>query len=303
MTRLLSSRAVIGEYYRVIEETMAASWVTSVVNTFRSDQRTETYPFLQDIPALSEWIGPRRMMTPTEDSVAITNKKYETGITFSNDELARDKTDQTLIRIADLGARVGQFPEKLISDLLVANGNAYDGIAYFGNHNRAKSPQINNAVQIAAATGTTPTVAEMVNAIQTAMQRIQGAVDSEGEPCNASGRRFLLMVPNELWPVAVAAINDQFVGGSVSNSLQSMLQRGYVIEAVPNVRVAAPFCYLFRTDARIRAGILQEERRSSSVLGVGSDYEAINDAQFFGITWQGGAALGRYELACRIEFT
>lgn len=303
MAKLLTSRAIQGAYYRAIESAGEGSWVPLLTNFFPSNQKKEDYPFLHDVPALAQWIGSRRMTDVQESNLAIKNLSYESGIRFENDDLELDKSGQVMLRVGELGDRVGQFPEKLVSELLVANGAAYDGVNFFGTHNVPKRPTITNALTEPAASGTTPTVSEMTSAILRAMATIKGAKDSEGEPTNSAARQFALLVPTDFYPTAVSAVGSAFIAGGVTNPLESVLNRGFGVQVFDNPRLATPYIYLFRTDARIRAGILQEQKRATSMLGPGSDFEVTNDAQYFGVTWKGGAALGRYELACRVEFT
>jgi phage major head subunit gpT-like protein len=60
---ILNSRAVLGMYYARLENPLAAGWIDGVSNLFGSDQASEQYPFLGQVPRLREWIG--RSCAPT----------------------------------------------------------------------------------------------------------------------------------------------------------------------------------------------------------------------------------------------
>ena len=72
--RTLSSRAVIGEFYRTLEQDEGASWIGQVSNLFNSDQDMETYAWLGMAPAMREWIGGRNAKALREFDYSIKNK-------------------------------------------------------------------------------------------------------------------------------------------------------------------------------------------------------------------------------------
>lgn len=300
----LSSRAIVGTYYRSQEERLRASWVPQICLPTSSDQESEEYAFLHEIPELREHLGPRQSTDPGSDSVVIPNIEYETGMTVRRRDLRRDKTGQILARTRDLGGRVASFPQKLVTDQIEANANAYDGVAFFGTHNVAGKPQISNAKTYAAASGTTPTIAEASEAILEAVQEILGATDAAGAPCNDSATEFLVMVPTVLWAAHAGALRNDYTGNGASNTLRAMEQDGLTIRLAVNPRLSvATDVFTWRTDANIPAGVLQEEFNEVAVLGEGSDYAVLNSAHYYGVTWSGGVKLIRYELANRTRYT
>src|SRR5256885_1989774 len=96
---LLSSRAVLGMYYARLENPIAAGWIDGVANMFGSDQASEQYVFLGQVPRMREWIGGRQAKGLRENSLTIRNKHYEATIEIALKDLRRDKTGQLQARM------------------------------------------------------------------------------------------------------------------------------------------------------------------------------------------------------------
>ena len=101
----LSSRAIIGEFYKTLESDPGAAWIGPLSMLFTSDQDSETYPWLGQSPALREGIGGRNARGFRENGITVVNKHFESTIEVLVSELSRDKTGQILTRIRELAAR------------------------------------------------------------------------------------------------------------------------------------------------------------------------------------------------------
>lgn len=301
----LSSRAIMGEFWLQHDETARAAWTNDIAIDIDSDQASETHKWLHTIPAMQEWTGSRRQYEPRADGVTIINRKFENGLHFSKDDLRRDKTPQTMARIGDLGARAAQLPQKLVTETIEANANAYDNAALFANHTAISV--INNAQTQSVSAVTAPTTAEMATAITTLLATIKGALDEHGEPSNESAMRFLLMVPTLYMGPAEGVLANEFTSAGVSNTVRAMLRR-VQIDLVVNPRLAIPSSsgvfYLFRTDGRTKPFIWQEEEETTlQTLAEGSDYEVLRDGHFYGAKRICAAGSAFFEMACRMTFS
>lgn len=56
----LSSRAIIGSFYRRLKQDTGMKWVAAISNYFQSDQDSETYNWLGQVPVMREWVGGRQ---------------------------------------------------------------------------------------------------------------------------------------------------------------------------------------------------------------------------------------------------
>lgn len=301
----LTLRNVRGEYFLSLAQQLGMTWSRTIASVFPTDQPQEEYPWLGASPNLRKWEGERTVRELRSDKITIVNDDYETGIEFRLPDLRRDKTGQMQARVRDMATRVATFPDKLLTALLVANGTAYDGVAYFsGSHVVGQSGTIDNTVGTGDGTagGATPTTAQMATNILTGVQRIMSFLDDQGEPLNEAARSFALMAPPNLWGPAVAAVQSAFTSASATNPLAELRSIGLQIAPMVNARLTATNkFYLFRTDAGIRPFIVQEEGVAPVELGEGSERAAMTNRAYFGHGWRGGAGYGRFELAVEVS--
>lgn len=298
----LGSRAIIGAFFKRLEEAQTAGWTADVATMFNSNQESETYTFLSDSPSLTEWSSNRTAQSMKRFEFSVKNKKFSAGLQIDEDDLRRDKTGQILVRVNELAARAAQLPQRIISDLLIANGNAYDGVAFYASTHKTESgATVDNLVtQVCTATGV-PTVAEAASGILTAITRIMSFVDDSGEPRNEFARRFAVMVPAALYGSVVGAIRNDFLTSGSSNQLMAT---GMEIVPYINSRLtSSTVAYVFRTDADVRAFVWQDEvAPMMSTLEEGSDFHTLNDARMFFAKRVCNGGYGRFDQTVRLTF-
>jgi phage major head subunit gpT-like protein len=308
----LSSRAIRGMFYKRLEETTAASWVSTIGSVFNSDQESETYRFLGQVPALRAWRGARSSVEPRNFGITIINDKYEAGVNFARDDIRRDKTPQIRARIGDLASRAACLPQKVFTTLLEGNGNAYDGNAFFADRTSATTGKVNNAqTDSGVSDPVAPTTAEMAKGILKTISIILSAKDDQGEPYNEFATSFAVMVPTLYWSATIGALGDEYLSTAVSNTLKALGVNGpraLSIMPIHNPRLATPsstgIFYTFRTDAEVKSLIWQDEVESQlESLEEGSDHAYFHDEHIYGVQRIGAGGFGMHELACRMTFS
>ena len=105
----LSSRAIIGSFYELLEQNIGQGWLSSVAMPFSTDQASEKYVWLGQTPVIREWIGGRIAKALRENNLTIINKKYEATLRVELDDIRRDKTGQG-------NAQSGNRPSQPITD-------------------------------------------------------------------------------------------------------------------------------------------------------------------------------------------
>ena len=137
----LTSRAIIGRFYRRLEEFAEAAWWTKLAMHFSSNQQQETYKWLGMVPQVREWVGGRQVKPLRSQGVTIVNKVWESTIRVDSDELRRDKTGQVMVRVNEMARRVATHPNKLLTELISngASGTAYDGAIWQGFNFEARA--------------------------------------------------------------------------------------------------------------------------------------------------------------------
>lgn len=300
----LSSRAIVGRFYRRLEEFAQAAWWTKLAMRFASSQESETYKWLGMVPQVREWKGGRLVRPLRSQGLTIVNKVWESTIRVDADEQRRDKTGQILIRVNEMARRVATHPNKLLTDLILggASTNGYDGAPYFGTtHSEGDSGTQSNSVTFDAATPTTPTDNEMYEGIVKGIAQLVGFKDDQAEPMNESAREFLVMVPLSFLSATLVALSAQQINSS-SNPLAS--QGPFRVTWVANPRITWTDKFaVFRTDGQARPFIFQEELPVQvQVLAEGSELETNENQHQYGVKAVHQAGYGFWQDSCLLTF-
>lgn len=312
----LSSRAIIGDFYRRLEGAFNASWASRLGMLFQSNQESETYNWLGQVPQMREWGTGRLVKQLRADGITLTNQLYEATLRIDIDDMRRDKTGQINVRIAELAKRAAMHWEKLLSALIEAGiaatlGLAYDGQYFYdSDHSEGSSgTQLNlltatQVTQLDVGTATAPTEAEMAKAILGVIGYMLSYKDDQGEPINGDVRSFLVMVGNAnlYGPTMAACIEKQLEAGSGAVQPNVLRSSGFSLECILNPFMTAASWtddfFIFRTDGDVRPFILQEEQAVKvDAIAEGSEME-INERQHqYGVTAQRAVGYGMWQHA------
>lgn len=308
---LTTSRAIIGQFYYLIEQDLGLPWVSATSMLFNSDQESENYRWLGQVPGMRKWVGGRMTKSLRDAGLTVTNEPYESTLVISMDDMRRDKTGQIAIRIGEQVQRAQAHWAELLSTLIVngATVECYDGQYFFDtDHSEGDSGTQNNDLTGAAATGTQPTAVEMTTAITDMTAAMVGFKDDWGYPMNAEARRFLVMVPTVYLGVAANALGSAVLADTVSrtNPLMPVMTIGgfkYELMVNPRLTSGAAF-YMFRTDGEVKPFIRQVEVDiEMSAQAEGSPIEFANREHQYGIYTSRSVNYGYWQHACMYTFT
>lgn len=312
----LSSRAIRGMYYDRLATNPGLAWVDGISNLYTSDQASEVYPFLGQVPRMQAVVGGRQIKGYTANQITIYNTHYEASHAFRLVDIRRDKTDQIRTRMMELADGAVSHWASLLSALLVAAPTTvcYDGEYYFDtDHSEGESGSQSNSISVdisalpAAVHGvvTAPSVEEMQQAILAGITQILSFKDNQGEPMNEDAREFMVVVPTSLFLIATAAITA-ITTAALQQNLNANLIANLRVSVVMNVRLSSwtdKFA-VFRTDSPTKGLIRQTEQEVELVsVAEGSEHAAKNFEWWFGIDAWRGAALGRWQKACLVTLT
>jgi len=307
----LGSRAIIGKFYEILELGQQASWPFQIGMEIPSDQESETYKWLGASPAMREWVGGRQAKGLKENGITITNKKFEATLEIDVDDHRRDKTKQIDIRIAEMADQVNGHWADLLTTLLLANGNCYDGKAFFAtNHSEgASGTQVNaltkshvTALTVASTTAVTP--AEMAKAILGVIGYMLSIKNDQGKAMNRNAKSFQIQVPIALWAASVQAVtmNNLAISGG-GNQDNPLLKFGLQLDVVPNADLdstSTVVFYVYRRDGRAKPFILQsEEDVSISAIAEGSEEEFKNNRHLYGVKALRNVGFGYWQQAAK----
>ncbi len=307
--KLISSRAVIGWFYKKLNAGAGLNWAQKIGMISNSDQESETYAWLGQAPQMREWVGGRHVKTLPEQSYELKNKMYESTIEFKLKDLRRDKSGQVQARINDLALRTNSHWASLASATIEAGESTtcYDGQYFFDtDHSEGKSGTQSNDIQVDisalpatvhGAAVTAPSVEEMQQSILKGIVQIMSFKDDQGEPFNEGAAEFLVMVPTGLYFTALNALTMPRGTGVSEN-----LPEGLKISVEVNTRLTWTDKFaVFRTDSDVKALILQSEKPVElKVKGEGSEFEFDNNAHQYGVDASRVVGYGMWQEACLV---
>ncbi len=310
----LSSRAIIGTFYKRLNENTGMEWIGAISNYFSSDQDSEEYVWLGQSPVMREWAGGRHSKGFKSNGITIENKHFEATLDIPVKHLRRDKTGQIQVRIGELATRTNSHWARLLSQLISngETGECYDGKMFFAtNHKEGKSgTQSNNvtfdlanaAINGEVGTVDTPTESALREVILAGIQQIIGFKDDQGEPMNENASKFLVMVPVNLWFIAKAALAVPLTAGGATNPVKVLADLDIAVASNP--RLTGNQIYVFRADGDVKAFIRQEEESVQlKAKAEGSEYEFDHDAHQYGVdTWR-NVGYGYWQHACLVKIT
>lgn len=310
----LSSRAIIGEFYKRLNENDGLAWIQAISNYFTSDQDTEEYAWLGQSPVMREWVGGRHAKGFQSNGISIENKHFEATLDIPVKHLRRDKSGQVKVRIGEMATRTNSHWALLLSELITngENRECYDGKSFFAeNHKEGKSGVQSNKISFDLAkssvngevgTPAAPTEAALREAILAGIQQIIGFKDDQGEPMCENASRFIVMVPVKLWFVAKAALAVPLTTGGATNPVKVLADLDIGVAANP--RLTGDKVYIFRADGDVKAFIRQEETAvRMKAKAEGSEYEFDHDAHQYGVdTWR-NVGYGYWQHACQVTIT
>lgn len=312
---LLTSRAIIGDIMMRLNAP-AGAWVNRLAMRISSNQATENYAWLGQVPTMREWIGGRNPKGLREQTFAITNKDYEATLEILTKELRRDMSGQIQIRIGELARRVLSHPASLMTTLML-NGPStacYDGQFFFDtDHSEGDSGSQSNdlSIDISAlpvgnnsnpSAPTAPSPEEFGECVLQAIQAILGFKDDQGEPMNEGASSFEVHVPTALMSRAISALTLPVQSSGKVNPLPGM---GFSITPVVNPRLTWTDQFaVFRNDSETKPFILQEEvPLNVSAVAEGSQLEFTDRKHWYGVDWAGNVGYGFWQHACLVTMT
>lgn len=309
----LSSRAIIGRFYQRLEQASGANWVAPLSMYFTSDQESESYKWLGQVPSMREWIGGRQAKGLNDFGLTVENLLFEATLHISVDDMRRDKTGQIMVRIDELADRTESHWQKLMAALIVAGESevCYDGEFFFDtDHAEGQSGAQSNLITVdisdvpAAVHGTpqVPSPEEVREMVLTGAQKMMGFVDDQGEPMNENAREFLVMVPSSYWRAAAAALNNPVLGGGDTNIMTNLDGYTFRLASSPRLNAWTDKLGVFRTDGSAKPFIRQEEQEVElSVIAEGSEME-INDRKHqYGVDASRNVAYGYWQHGCLVQ--
>jgi len=266
----LDNKNLIGIWDQMYEPALNGVWATGISTPVNSSMETESYGWLGAAPSMEPMNGD----DSNEEQLGkyayfLRNIEYAKTLKIAEKDLRRDKLGQIEMRIGEMAEKAAEHWNLLVSKAISANGNGYDGAAFFSTAHPESGSNQSNALdsgQIAAldvVTPTAPTPLEAAQALNSVIGAFYTLVDDKGDPINGQAKKFKVMVgTTSLYsPFAQATSLLTFAQGAQNPVLGLKENNGVEISVELNPRLSAITnkFFVFRTDGRVRSFILQNE--------------------------------------------
>jgi phage major head subunit gpT-like protein len=181
------------------------TWADQVAMTVPSDTELETYGWMDRIPAMREWIGPREVVVPNAQSRSLVNKHWELSIGLDANKFRDDKYGLYMPLIREQARQAAKQHDYQLQSLIESNPTGFDGQSFFSTaHPTDTTGQLSSATQSNDLT----TLALTPSNFGTAKSAMRSFVGRDGKPFGEIPT--LLVVPTALEEAAVVLQTADF---------------------------------------------------------------------------------------------
>jgi len=262
-------------------------WSTALTTPIMSSNASELYGHMGRILAMRQWVGPRLLRDLESFSQTVVNLPFENTISVKQEHLADDSLGVYAPLFQELGRSGAKWPDQLLKTRLQANGNGFDGQAYFSaTHDIDPAGNQDNDY---AATALTAANYAIVRG------RMTGYTGEDGEPLGVMPN--LLIVPPQLEVTAKTIVVASELAGGGTNVNQGSAQ----VLVVPELANQATTWYLADVSKPIKPWIFQLRKAINLVMKDGpADDNVFWDGDLvYGIDSRGNVAPGPWWLMSR----
>src|ERR1700690_1146814 len=195
-----------------------ATWADQLAMTETSDTSLNTYGWMDRLPAMREWIGPRILTEPVPQSRSLVNRHWEITSSIDRDRFVDDQYGIYNNIVREHARQAAKQPDYQLSALPEANPACFDGQSYFTNVH----PQ-DTTGQLSAATYSNDLVNLALNptnigAVKTQMRAYKGR---DGKPYGVYPT-LLVVPPNLEEPAQVLCNNDYYSPSTFGGQTQQV---------------------------------------------------------------------------------
>lgn len=310
---VLDNKNLIGLFDQLYEGSLNKLWSNNLSTPISSDSETEDYGWLGAAPSLVELKNESKAEEGfAQFTYALKNKEYARAIAIREKDMRRDKIGQLSARVGEVAQKAAEHWDTLTAAAIVANGNAYDGVAYFAaTHAESGSNQKNlltasEYAKLNVGTTTAPTVAEMADILPYLIGHFHTLTDDKGDTINGNATSFTALCGTvSIWAAlsgALASVNITDSSGMRTNPVVGVIGGGYQIKAqlVPALSSFTTDFFIFRNDGAVKPFIHQEEVPLDALMSGTDNDEYIKYRRFiFSLYTSRAVGYGRWQSAIR----
>lgn len=255
------------------------SYIEKIATVMPSDSDLETYGWLGQVPAVTEFLSERKIKPMLDARYPLVNKTWEATIAVKRNDLRDDKLGALPIRIGQMAQESVNHPQRMMMDTLINGTSAtlglcYDGGAFFSDTHPARgaSGVIDNLL---AGSGTT--TAALKTDFAAAKAQLRRVKDEAGRAYQRSFGKFTVIAPPEL----ELAFTELLFAPIISQTSNVMVAAAELIIA-PELADTNDW-YLLHTGGVLKPLIFQSrEQAEFTALEGNSDQGFMRDLYLYG---------------------
>lgn len=267
-------------YNKTFNETIAPG--EELATTIKSNDLSEKYVWLGDIPQMKEWVGDRDIKKFNDYGYALSNKLYENSVSIPQTHLDYDKVGLYRPAIEQMAQDAKKFGASLVASVLIngadpAKGKCYDDKAFFATDHKINSDTYANLSD-------KPLNATNLLAAEMFMRSIKG---NSGRAIGIAPTHLVIGASN--LAKALEILQKQNLSGGESN----VVFNRYKLITINEISDGS--WYLMDLSRAIKPFILQ--KAIDGEFSASNDYKFMKDAALFGCKSFMNAGYGLWQLA------
>lgn len=183
---------------------MPEPWWSKVAMEVPSDTELETYGWMDRIPKMRQWLGPRTIHNAPLRSRSVTNLDWELTESIPRNKFLDDKLGLYSPIAKNMGWQAKKLHDQQLATLIQANPTGFDGLAFFS------ASHLTNIDNAASATQSNLlTLALTPSNYSAARAKMRSWNGRDGQPLGT--RPSLLVVPPSLEEAGMNILNSDFI--------------------------------------------------------------------------------------------
>ncbi len=246
---------------------MPPTWYEQVAMTLPSDTELETYGWMDRIPKMRQWVGPRTTNNAPLRSRSVTNLDWELTESIPRNKFLDDKLGLYSTIAQNMGWQAKKLHDQQIALLMQNNPLGFDGLSFFSASHLTNIDDAASATQSNDMTGNALTPSNYSKA-RALMRKWKGR---DGQPFGT--RPNLLVVPPSLEEAGMNILNSDFIapalfGGQTqvgSNDNKNVLKGSAELLVIDELENQPTVWYLLDNRGMIKPFLVQKRQEANFV--------------------------------------
>ncbi len=242
------------------------TWWEQIAMEVPSDTELETYGWMDRIPKMREWIGPRQVNNAPLRSRSVVNKDFELTESIPRNRFLDDKLGLYTPIAKNMGWQAKKLHDQQLVTLIQSNPVGFDDVAFFSASHLTNIDDAGSALQSnLLALPLTP------SNYSAARAKMRGWNGRDGQPLGT--RPSLLIVPPSLEEAGLNILNSDFIAPSMfggqtqvgSNDNKNILKGSASLLVIDELENQPTTWYLSDTTGMIKPFVVQNRQAPNFV--------------------------------------